>query len=328
MSRVGIVVIGRNEGDRLRSSLTSVNRLDVPVVYVDSDSRDGSAELARSIGVTVLELDATKPMSAARARNAGFDRLMDDHPALEFVQFLDGDCDLFPGWIDRGVEILCTRSDVGIVCGRVVERHPEASIYNLMCALEWQQEPGEVVACGGRFMARTSAFKAIGGFRDDVMAAEDDELCIRMRRHGYKIYAVVDDMALHDVALTRFSQWWNRARRAGMAYSQVHALYGNEPEQYFKRNLRSTWFWGAAVPLASLAVSIPTRGFGLLGLTGYPLLAAKIYRAQRKRGRTPKEAAVVATLTVAAKWPELMGIVHFHYRTRVQRRSLSLIEYK
>ena len=42
MSQLGIVTIGRNEGERLRRCLSSVVGRGMPVVYVDSDSTDGS----------------------------------------------------------------------------------------------------------------------------------------------------------------------------------------------------------------------------------------------------------------------------------------------
>src|SRR5688572_21080395 len=97
-AHVGIVVIGRNEGARLARSLASLAGSGCPVVYVDSDSSDNSREIAATSGIEVLKLE--KPLSAARARNAGFERLLEGQSQLRFVQFLDGDCTLQPGWIE------------------------------------------------------------------------------------------------------------------------------------------------------------------------------------------------------------------------------------
>jgi glycosyltransferase involved in cell wall biosynthesis len=72
---VGVVVIGRNEGERLRRCLDGLTSHSGPVVYVDSASSDDSVAYARSKGAQVVELDASLPLNAARARNAGFDRL-------------------------------------------------------------------------------------------------------------------------------------------------------------------------------------------------------------------------------------------------------------
>jgi len=278
--------------------------------------------------MTVVELDDSLPMSAARARNAGFDRIMGADPGIDFVQFVDGDCELFPDWLEHGVAALDRMSNAAIVCGRVIERHPEDSIYNLMCNLEWQKDPGEIDACGGIFMVRADAFRAAEGFRVDVMAAEDDELCLRIRRLGLKVIAVTEPMVLHDAAISTFGQWWTRARRTGMAYAQGADLHGSGPEAHFRANCRRAWFWAVGVPAGAIGLSWPTRGLSLLALLGYPALAARIYQRGRVRGRSPKEAALVAIFNVIAKWPELQGILHYHYRTYWRRLRVELIEYK
>ena len=58
---IGIVVIGRNEGARLRACLDSIVGKTDCIVYVDSASSDGSAELARNLGVETIELDDSQP---------------------------------------------------------------------------------------------------------------------------------------------------------------------------------------------------------------------------------------------------------------------------
>ena len=64
---IGVVAIGRNEGDRLRVCLTSALRDSNHVVYVDSGSTDGSVAMVRELGATVVELDLSIPFTAARA---------------------------------------------------------------------------------------------------------------------------------------------------------------------------------------------------------------------------------------------------------------------
>ncbi len=328
MTHPGIVVVGRNEGERLQRCLESVQTVGLPLVYVDSCSRDGSVARARSLGVTVLEVDGSKPLSAARARNEGFDWLLGEHPDLELVQFVDGDCELDPDWIAAGAEQLLSHAELGAVCGRVRERDPRASVYNLLCNLEWQREPGIIMACGGNFMARVQAFRAVGGFRADVMAAEDDELCLRLRRAGFKILALPADMVRHDAAMVRFGQWWTRARRAGMAYAHGAALHGSSDDRHFLREIRSVWFWGLGLPATSLLFAPPTLGTSLLLLSGYPVLGLRIYRQGRKRGWSKQEAAVYSFFTVLGKSPELIGMLEYHYRTGWRKRAVTLIEHK
>src|SRR5579864_8939667 len=190
MSEVGVIAIGRNEGERLRRCLASVVGRGMPVVYVDSRSTDGSVELARSLGADVVELDLSLPFSAARARNAGVERLATIAPDARLVQFVDGDCEVGDGWIERAAAELNDRSDVAVVCGRRRERFPDASIYNRLADLEWDTPVGEVKSCGGDAMMRLDAFHAAGGFDATVVAGEEPELCQRLRARGWKVLRI------------------------------------------------------------------------------------------------------------------------------------------
>jgi GT2 family glycosyltransferase len=325
---VAIVAIGRNEGDRLKSCLAAVLAGGSIVVYVDSGSSDGSAEYARSIGCNVLELDPMRPFSAARARNEGFARAMELEPDAAFVQFLDGDCTLVDHWLETGIAALIERQDVGIVCGHVNEVHPEASVYNRLSDLEWQQTPGEARSAGGRFMIRSEVFSAAGGFRPDVIAAEDDELCIRVRGLGWKILVLDVPMAMHDLAMTRFSEWWLRTRRTGHAYAHVAALHGKGEERYFVRDCRKVWLWALILPISALLLAPVTRGLSLLALLGlYALQFCRIYLGAKRRGWKTPDAVIYAFFTVVGKFPMLEGLFDYHWRQR-RGHAMTIIEYK
>ena len=138
----GVVIIGRNEGDRLRRCVQSVHSISATRVYVDSGSTDNSVEMARAMGVEVVTLDMNLPFTAARARNAGFHRLLTIARDLRYVQFIDGDCEIIDGWLQRATAFLNEQPGVAIVCGRLRERFPERSIYNRLCDMEWDRPPG------------------------------------------------------------------------------------------------------------------------------------------------------------------------------------------
>ena len=135
---VGVVLIGRNEGERLVRCLASLSGRVEPVVYVDSGSTDGSVERASGAGAEVVELDPTRAFTAARARNAGFRRLLEVNPETRFVQFVDGDCGLGADWLDAARSHLEENEDVGVVCGRRRERNPGASVYNRLAGRRWE----------------------------------------------------------------------------------------------------------------------------------------------------------------------------------------------
>jgi GT2 family glycosyltransferase len=236
----GVVAIGRNEGERLKRCLHSALQATSHVVYVDSGSQDGSAAFARSVGVEVVELDMSIPFTAARARNAGFRRIKEQFPTLDFVQFVDGDCEFTSGWLEHAARYLRATPNAAVACGRLRERHPERSIYNRLCDAEWNTPVGRAQACGGIAMVRAHAFDQVHGFREDLIAGEEPELCLRLRREGWEIWRLEAEMAWHDAAMTRFSQWWRRSERAGHAFAEGAALHGKSPQRH--------WFASPAVP--------------------------------------------------------------------------------
>ena len=134
---LGIVVIGRNEGERLRAGLNALSIEASQIVYVDSGSTDESMSFARQHGVHVVALDPNHKFTAARARNEGANRLLALRPNLRFLQFIDGDCVLRDGWLDIALDFMKRHEDVAVVCGRRRERYPDASIYNGFCDTEW-----------------------------------------------------------------------------------------------------------------------------------------------------------------------------------------------
>lgn len=320
---LGVVVIGRNEGERLRRCLASVTTAAHLVVYVDSGSTDGSVTLAESQGVVVVKLDMSVPFTAARARNAGFARLTAIAPGLRWVQFVDGDCEVLPGWLDAARAFLDTRTDVAAVCGRLRERHPERSLYNLLCDLEWQAPAGEARAVGGNAMLRSAALQAAGGYRDDLIAGEEPELCLRLRRANWRIWRLPNDMALHDAAIERFGQWWRRAVRSGHGLAEGAALHGAPPERYNVREMRRALAWGMALPAAIVGAAL-VHPAGLLLAAAYPLQVARL---ALRDGIADPARRWRALFFVLARFAESQGIVTY-WINRLRHRRAALIEYK
>jgi glycosyltransferase involved in cell wall biosynthesis len=316
---VGIVVIGRNEGGRLARCLRSVGARGTAgaVVYVDSGSFDGSVGAARSLGAEVVELDGSKPFSAARARNEGLERLLEISPAARFVQFVDGDCEVVNGWIGRAGQELATRSDVAAVCGRLRERFPEQSIYNRLCDLEWNATVGEVKACGGIAMYRIDDLTAAGGFDPTVAAGEEPELCMRLRRLGRRIVRLPDEMALHDAAMLRFGQWWKRQVRGGYGGLDIVSRFDPDgKETSFARQLRSARLWGIGWPVAIVLAAVAGAvvdgwrgaliGAGVAAMVA-PLQVIRIAIQARRKGLNGKAALAHGALTLVGKWASVLG---------------------
>lgn len=321
---LGVVVIGRNEGERLRRCLLSVSGQSALVVYVDSGSTDGSVELAASLGVVLVELDMGIPFTAARARNEGFSCLLSMCSDIDYVQFVDGDCEVDSGWLTSALLFLDAHQGVAVVCGRRRERHPEHSIYNLLCDIEWDTPLGEAKACGGDAMFRADAFKAVGGYRASLIAGEEPELCVRLRSVGWQVWRIDDEMTLHDAAIARLAQWWKRAVRGGHAYAEGANLHGAPPERHFVRESRRIWLWAMVVPIIVAFVTWVLGGGGLLLLLIYPL---QVLRLARNGKRSMQENTIHAFFLVLGKFPEFQGQITFWWR-KVSASGTALIEYK
>mgnify|MGYP003144555313 CR=1 FL=1 len=318
---VDAVVIGRNEGVRLIRCLDSMKRADLRrIVYVDSGSTDGSIAEAESRGVEVLRLDLSVPFTAARARNAGLDRLRRQGGGrADLVQFIYGDCELDPGWIGRARAFLQANPGVAGTGGRCRERFPGASVYNRFCDREWDTPVGEARALGGNAMFRMAALDQVGGFDPALIAGEEPELCVRLRARGWTIRRIDGEMVLHDAAMTRFGQFWKRARRAGFAFAQGYAMHGAAPERHYAAPLRRAILWGAVLPAAAFLGAVAIHPVFLALLLLWP---AQILRLWRRDGDGPR-----AALLTIAKIPEALGAFQYLF-ARLFRRKARLIEYK
>lgn len=320
------MVIGRNEGSRLLRCLQSVLLEIDPVVYVDSGSGDGSPGLARDLGVDVVELDRARSFTAARARNAGFARLLDLMPDLELVQFLDGDCELQPGWLATGVGFLRRHPDVAVACGRRRERFPDASPWSRLTDLEWDTPIGEADSCGGDALLRVESLRRVGGYRIELIAGEEPELCRRLLADGGRIVRLDAEMTLHDAAIHRFPQWYRRQVRAGHAYAEVAWLH--RYSGYRLRELASVVFWGG-LPMASVAAAGATAGGSLLAFGAYGALWWRIRRHGLRRPLwSPRDARLYAAGCVVGKVAQLQGVAVFAWNRWARGRKTDLIEYK
>jgi GT2 family glycosyltransferase len=320
----GAVAIGRNEGERLRRCLASLRGVASVVVYVDSGSTDGSATWARENGADVVDLDTRIPFTAARARNVGFQRLRSIAPELAYVLFVDGDCEVMAGFGEPALAVFASNADVAAVCGRLRERYPNRSIYNWLCDREWDGPVGEVKATGGNAMLRASALEGAGGYREDLIAGEEPELCVRLRAAGWRIWRLPDDMVLHDAAMTRFGQWWRRALRTGYAFAQGASLHGAPPERHWVWESRRALIWGIGLPLVCLAMGL---AFPPWGWAAWLIFPAQILRQTLRNPGSPRERVMLAWFQMLARFPEALGYIKFT-RERLFGRQARLVEYK
>lgn len=325
MSRIGIVVIGRNEGERLKRCLRSLPPRGSRIVYVDSGSQDDSVAHARGLGLEVVALDPGEPFTAARARNAGFEALVTggnpDH-----VQFIDGDCAMEPGWIEAAGATLDQDPSIGIVTGWLNEVSAERNVYHAMCQVEWRRPAGDIAACGGIMMVRAEAFRAAGGFDPGLIAGEDEEFCLRVAgRTGLRVHRIPRIMAHHDVDISGLWQWWRRNVRTGHAFAQMSGFHPT----HFRRERLRAWAYGLILPVVALLAALVGQwwlvGLALLGLGANWLRTA--HGLKSSQGLSWARALQQAAYLVLSKLANLHGMMTYHVR-RWRRAGFWIIEHK
>jgi len=321
MTRLAIIAIGRNEGARLHGCLSSLLGLAERLIYVDSGSSDDSLATARTLRAEVVELDPATPFTAARARNAGVAALGPDLP--EYIHFIDGDCVMVPGWIDSALSAMIADPGLGIVTGWRAEIRPHDSIYNAICDHEWHRPAGPITTCGGDMLVRGAAFQQAGGFNEAVIAAEDDDFCLRVAMAGFTLIRLPQAMTRHDADMRRFSQWWRRSVRNGHGFGQLGTLH---PGHLARERLR-VWVFAAALPiLAVIALALtPWLVLGVLAIYAGSYL--RTVAGLHQGGMEIRLAAHQGLFLSLSKFPNLIGMITFYLRNR-RGRDIQIIEYK
>ena len=321
--KFGIVVIGRNEGDRLKRCIASLPS-DTTVVYIDSGSTDGSPQWVRARAINVVDLEMQSGFTAARARNVGLFRLLELAPDTKYVQFVDGDCELDSSWPGAAISFLEKNPQTGAVFGRRRERYPSRSVYNWLCDLEWNTPTGESKAFGGDVFMRVSAFQAVGGYRNDVIAGEDPELGIRLRAAQWKLFRLDHEMTLHDAAITRFSQWWRRSVRSGYAFALGAELHGTPPERHWVWESRRTWIWGIWLPMICIVSGV---AFGAIGLSAWLIYPLQVLRLASRAQGSARERIVIGSFQILSRIPESWGQIKY-FSDHLLGRQAHIHEYK
>ena len=317
------VVIGRNEGERLKRCLASLNRLDTAVVYIDSGSTDGSVAHAEVSGALVVPLDSRIPFTAARARNEGVRAARALGVTPKYIQFVDGDCTVRDDWLNHAVSFLDNNRGYVAVCGRRREIAPSATIYNWLCDKEWDQPVGESLSFGGDVFISAAEFSNAGGYRDDLICGEEPELCIRLREKGLKIFRIGQEMTYHDANITHFRQWWKRAVRSGYGTARVVHLHWRSASALWWRDLARSLIYGLVLPAVSLLGAALNPWFLLL-LALYPVHLLRVYLRVRGSGW---RSWGYAGLMTAAKFAESWGVVRYAWDCATGKMS-RIIEYK
>jgi glycosyltransferase involved in cell wall biosynthesis len=327
---VSIVIIGRNEGQRLIDCLKSIKKNDftpelLEVIYVDSNSTDNSKEQAKLLGAAVFSVNSAQP-TAALARNIGW-----QNSKAPYVLFLDGDTILDPSFLQKAVKEF-SDPKIAVVFGNRREINPKHTIYNRILDLDWIFPTGYTDFCGGDALIRRSVLLEINGYDPKLIAGEEPEMCRRIREKGYLVLHIDHAMTSHNLAMKTSKQYLLRAIRTGYAYAKLSEKFKNTSIPLWKKESENNIIRGVffiSLTLLSIVLTITFQSFFvLISFTGL-LIALTVRTAFKFRWKSDDYYTLFlySFHSHFQQIPILIGQVTY-WREHFSGKRRNLIEYK
>jgi glycosyltransferase involved in cell wall biosynthesis len=215
MPTLSVVLITKNQAWNIARLIESVlqETAELPsteIVLVDSASTDDTVEVARHYPINILRLHPTAQLTPAAGRYIGY-----KHSTNDLVLFLDGDMQLYQGWLTQAIELLNNRPDIAVVTGQVIDL-PKLSNSPNRPVNTHTGSTGvvEVPHCGGAGMYRRAVLERVGTFNPYLRSDEEPELCIRIRHANYHVVCIDYPIAYHysdpSEALSTLVARWKR----------------------------------------------------------------------------------------------------------------------
>jgi glycosyltransferase involved in cell wall biosynthesis len=306
---ISCIVIGINSARTIVSCIKSIKKSDYPklieIIYVDGGSSDNSVELAKKLGVKVIQLKQEHP-TPGRGRNVGW-----KNASNELIQFLDGDTTLDQKWLKKAIKHIDNKTVA--VCGYGKEKDPNKNWYHLVADLEWSNETGNIKYFGGNVLIKKSILEETSGYNDNLIAGEDPEFSFRIREKGYNIKRLDSLMYYHDINMNNLKEYFKRCFRKGYGYAEVGTMRLKKKEYgWIKRTIKTTIKTiGTFVflILALLFQNIYFVSFALL-LNIIPII--KISRFKKQYKLNIKKSIIYALHLVLAAYLTTAGVFRYY----------------
>lgn len=290
MVDLAVVMISRNQEWNVARLIESVLKetSSVPtreIVLADSASTDNTTQIASNYPIDVLRLRPEQRLSAAAGRYVGY-----RHTTGRLVLFLDGDMELYPGWLEKALRLIRTNPEVAVVTGQTIDLPKKAGPEDKPPPAEKKRETySEVRQGGGAALYRRSALEEVGTFNPYLYSEEEPELCVRIRHGaGYKAVRLHYPIAYHytdpEGKLSTIVGRWRRNLYMGAGQNLHYHLGNNTFWPYVKeRGYGCLPLGGLLAGLISLLWSLKTGRRAWFGLWLAALFGAVLASAYRKR---------------------------------------------
>jgi glycosyltransferase involved in cell wall biosynthesis len=264
---LSIVLIGKNQAWNMarlvESILTQTSQVGSrEIIFVDSASTDETLQIAAQYPIHVLRLRPSQTLTPAAGRYVGY-----RYSSGSMVLFVDGDMELYPGWLEHALQALRRRPDVGAVTGEIIDlpkdastpstRRPEVSIG--ACAAR------SVPFAAGVAIYRRAALERAGPFNPYLQSDEEPDLCVRIRHQGFQIVRLDHPVVYHySDAMVHMSTLVGRWRRKlYLGSGQCLRYHWGRPTfgtYYQERGYGVMPLAGILLGFVSLMISLARRG--------------------------------------------------------------------
>jgi glycosyltransferase involved in cell wall biosynthesis len=292
---LSIVIITRNEAENVARCIESATAVatffvNTDIMLVDSASSDGTVDIASNYPISIVQLRPHWPLTPSAGRYLGT-----LYTKGQYILFIDGDCEVYTGWVTLALEFLQGHSEVagadGIVEAVISDENegpPGKTKQRIKASMA-----AEVKSLGGNSLYRRKALEKVGTFNPYLVSFEEAELALRLRHAGYKLWRFPTPIARHfsesqttlQAHIQRFrigfypkSGWTLRATlRSGLAWK-------------FIREFLLNYLMIACYLILGLALMIVALAGDFIWLLGWLLISALAFMAYSFYRHGPGEA--------------------------------------
>lgn len=184
MSQISVIIPVKNDLSGIKRMVGCLRQQTVPheLIVVDNGSTDGTLEFLESQGIRLLNCPG---LTVGSLRNRGV-----EISTGIYIAFADSDHEVRPDWLEKGSQVLDSDPDI-VACGAHYLPPANGTWVQKSWAIHrlrnTDSEEVEWLASGNLFVRRDK-FLEIEGFNESLIAAEDVDLCHRLRGKVGKVF--------------------------------------------------------------------------------------------------------------------------------------------
>lgn len=181
---VSILIPVKNEEEHIAKCLTSLIAQDYPkhkyeIIVADNCSTDDTQSIIKSFPVHYIQtplrrIGAVRNYLASKAQG-------------DIFAYIDGDCTVNESWLSGTVALMASDKAIGAVGGYIRGPKTDNWIISGWALAENEVEKKVTILATGSFFINKKLFEEIGGFNDQITAAEDTDISKRIHDAGYHL---------------------------------------------------------------------------------------------------------------------------------------------